>query len=189
MWRLRQILVVCATALLACEAVRADIAHRVSFSVGPQILVSTTDGPIHSGERIAITSQGETVLSTPPSGHPVVTGRLLQVSFADRRSTSMHLRVATNTPFRIYAESPDGSPWFASVRLVSVGSNATAGGALPVEGGALSQVPVPIFTAVQRTALVPGDPMTQSLLLQVTLTPAHVGVPGMVPRLEFRSMQ
>lgn len=181
-----QFLAVLALALTVCGAARADITHRVSFSVGPQILVWTADGQVHQGESVSLTAEGETAALLHSSEMPVLTGRLLQASAVEARPVTLRLRVATNTPFTISATSPGGTAWDASTRLVSVGPNASASGAMPRINVTVSgDAPAKIFNATERTAASPGSAQTQSLLIDILMTPGQTGGEGGLPTLSF----
>lgn len=183
---LGQFLAVLALALSLCGAARADVTHRVSFSAAPKILVWTDDGQLHQGESVTLTARGEAAAPLQVSEMTVLTGRLVQASGVQARPATLRLRVASNTPFTISATSADGAIWDASASVASVGANARASGAFPRMNVPVSgHAPATIFTATERTAASPGSAQTQSLLIDILVTPRQAGREGGLPMLSF----
>ncbi|MEO0817933.1 MAG: hypothetical protein AAFX86_11595 [Pseudomonadota bacterium] len=187
---LGQVFIMVWLALAGAGDAGADITHRVSFSVGPQILVWTDTGEVLRGERIDLDPVGRIAMPGPAPAEFVQTGLLVPVAAETSAGKIVRFDVASNTPFEIVATGAATSSWRANVRILGAGPLATMAGAdARAEVWVSPQGKTVILRAPRRTAATPGAPRDQAVTVEIEWMQDPGAFGGPPPRLSFVPMR
>ncbi|MEM1105217.1 MAG: hypothetical protein AAGH87_02420 [Pseudomonadota bacterium] len=157
----------------------AQLADRVAFFAGPQIVVWQAGAPPARGAVVDVAPR------PGPRGAPLA-GRLVPAALGAAEGETLTLKIASNSGFTVSAEGAARGAWDVTADLVAVGPRASGAGA----GGYGRQRVAPgdevdVFSAAAKTAQHPGTAADQALTVEITLEPVSSAAPGPLPHLSI----
>jgi len=184
---LRVIIVLAITWMAGAVPASADITHKVSFSVGPHLMVWSEAGQVLRGAEVALDARGSAAArATSP---PALTGRLVPVGAAHEGATTLRLKIASNTGFTIRTLAAAGPAWRVSAHIVAEGPKASAAGAMetlpPIV--LLGGETAPVLRLPHRTAARRGEAHEQAVEVEILFEPVSPQSVSTPPRVIMKA--